>query len=259
MSNNFNSHTFSWKMNISLSVLGLLGVVSLMPVVEVMVVASSQELPVPMRIVKLAAFVQSSILLVAMVCLGAWLSPKVNLGAPIIQSIVHRQQAKVNVISIIKAGIAGGMLGGLLIVLISNIFHPMLPQSFVTAAQSLSLPFYTRLLYGGITEEILIRWGLMTFFVWAIFRVTQKVSCSPKNYHYIFGILVAAILFGLGHLPAAYALTNETSAALTIYIILGNASFGIVGGYLYWRKGLESAILAHMVAHVVMYTFEFTG
>jgi hypothetical protein len=257
MKNNVNNHAFSWKMNITLSVLGLLGVVSLMPVVEMMVTASAQDLPVPISIVQLASFVQSSILLVAMVCLGAWLSPKVNLGAPIVQSFVHGQQAKVDVTSIVKVGIAGGIFGGLLIVLISSLFYPMLPQSFVANAQSLSLPFYTKLLYSGITEEILIRWGLMTFFVWAIFRLTQKESKSPKNYHYVFGILVTAILFGLGHLPAAYAMTNETNVALTTYILLGNASFGIVAGYLYWRKGLESAIVAHMVAHAVMFTFEY--
>jgi membrane protease YdiL (CAAX protease family) len=28
--------------------------------------------------------------------------------------------------------------------------------------------------------------------------------------------------------------------------------FGVIAGYLYWKKGLEAAIIAHMMAHVVM-------
>jgi membrane protease YdiL (CAAX protease family) len=33
---------------------------------------------------------------------------------------------------------------------------------------------------------------------------------------------------------------------------LGNSIFGIVAGFLYWRRGLEAAILAHMSAHLVL-------
>jgi hypothetical protein len=33
----------------------------------------------------------------------------------------------------------------------------------------------------------------------------------------------------------------------------------LIGGYLYWKKGLESAMIAHMLAHVVMLTAIFFG
>jgi len=35
------------------------------------------------------------------------------------------------------------------------------------------------------------------------------------------------------------------------FIVLANSFFGLVAGYLYWRKGLEAAIIAHMSAHIV--------
>jgi len=42
--------------------------------------------------------------------------------------------------------------------------------------------------------------------------------------------------------------------ALILYVIGGNFIFGSIAGYLYWKKGLEAAMIAHMLAHVVMLT-----
>lgn len=56
----------------------------------------------------------------------------------------------------------------------------------------------------------------------------------------------------LGHLPVARVLSPTLTAPLVAYVIIANALFGVVAGYLYWRRGLESAVIAHMLAHVVM-------
>jgi len=44
------------------------------------------------------------------------------------------------------------------------------------------------------------------------------------------------------------------AVALILYVIGGNFIFGSIAGYLYWKKGLEAAMIAHMLAHVVMLT-----
>jgi membrane protease YdiL (CAAX protease family) len=36
-----------------------------------------------------------------------------------------------------------------------------------------------------------------------------------------------------------------------VYIVVANAAFGLVAGWTYWRKGLEAAIGAHSLAHVL--------
>jgi membrane protease YdiL (CAAX protease family) len=63
-------------------------------------------------------------------------------------------------------------------------------------------------------------------------------------------IIGSAILFGVGHLPAATAMVGNLSAAAVGLIIGSNAAFGIVAGYLFWRWGLEAAMIAHVLAHV---------
>ena len=54
----------------------------------------------------------------------------------------------------------------------------------------------TRCLYGGIVEEIIFRFGLMSFFIWLLTQFTDQEILS----FWIANIL-ASILFALAHLP----------------------------------------------------------
>jgi hypothetical protein len=76
----------------------------------------------------------------------------------------------------IVPGLIGGLAGGIAISPGWLLWKPFLPPTFVTRAEQLnrSLPFPTRLLFGGITEELLLRWGVMTLLVWLWWRLLQK-------------------------------------------------------------------------------------
>ena len=128
---------------------------------------------------------------------------------------------------------------------------PLLPHDFVVRSAELNklLPLPTRLLYGGITEELLLRWGLMTLLAWAAWRLFQRGRGKPQARYFISAIIISAFLFGLGHLPFAFLLVPDASVVLILYVISGNFIFGLIAGYLYWKKGLESAMMAHMMPH----------
>jgi membrane protease YdiL (CAAX protease family) len=68
-----------------------------------------------------------------------------------------------------------------------------------------------------------------------------------------FAIAVSAFIFGAGHLPAAAALLGALDANVVAFVIGANTVFGLLFGYLFWRYGLESAMIAHALAHVVSY------
>ena len=121
------------------------------------------------------------------------------------------------------------------------------------------LPLPTRLLYGGLTEELLLRWGLMTLIVWTAWRLFQRGKGKPQTVCLIGAIIASSVIFGLGHLPIVFVLVPDASIALVLYVIVGNSCFGLIAGYLYWKNGLESAMIAHMLAHVVMLTAIFFG
>ena len=111
-------------------------------------------------------------------------------------------------------------------------------------------PLLTRLLYGGVTEELLTRWGLMSFFVWVAWRIARRPGAVPR-WCYWAGALVAALLFAAGHVPLLTHLVPGASAWLIAAVMIGNTVPGLIFGWLFWRRGLESAIIAHGAAHVL--------
>ena len=242
----------SIKPSILLFSLGFLGIVSIVPLIPQLLALQSAELPITVEVIQIVSVVQSSVLLLLMIWLGSIFSKKVGLSAPVIFALARSESAFKELKSQITPALIGGITGGIFILLFLGTLSSYLPTEFLSAGEKLIPPWYTKMLYGGITEELLIRWGLMSFFVWGIYRLTQKNGSDIRAHNYIIAIVASALIFGLGHLPVAFALSPEVTTPLVAYIILGNAIFGFIAGYLYWKRGLECAIGAHMIAHVTM-------
>jgi membrane protease YdiL (CAAX protease family) len=66
------------------------------------------------------------------------------------------------------------------------------------------------------------------------------------------GALVAALAFGAGHLPAAAHVWPLDAVVVTRTVLL-NTIAGLVFGWFYVRKGIESAMLSHFCADLVLH------
>ena len=66
------------------------------------------------------------------------------------------------------------------------------------------------------------------------------------------GIIISAVDFGLGHVPAIFLFLEAPTPLLIVYAVFVNSVFGVIAGWLYWKKGLEAAMFAHISAHVVL-------
>ena len=141
-------------------------------------------------------------------------------------------------------------------VLTAYLWSPYLSQEVLVLLGKFGkiLPLPTRQLYGGVTEELFLRWGLLTFLVWLFWRILRKGIGTPGPIVFITAIIISSLVFAAGHLPLAFFLVSEPTLALIGFVIVSNSLFGITAGVLYWKKGLESAILAHAIAHLVMLT-----
>lgn len=237
------------KLGIFLFGIGLIGVLSSLamdvPIPEEMQKMVS-ELFTPLQF-KLLSLINPIILLIIAVVIGTLLYDKVNFKLPIIESLFNKSKPT-ETTEILKYGIIGGLISGVLITLTAIAFNPILPTEFLEIGEKFKPPLITRFLYGGLTEEILIRFGIMTFFVWLLFKISGKLN--PIIYWV--GIVVSAVIFGFGHLPIVYTLIGTPTTELLLYIILGNTVGGMVFGWLYWTKGLETAMIGHIVAHIIM-------
>lgn len=94
----------------------------------------------------------------------------------------------------------------------------------------------------------------MTLLVWIAWRIFQRGRGTPRAIYFVSAIVISSIVFGLGHLPLASALEVNFTLPLVAFIVLANSLFGLIAGYLYWQKGLEAAIIAHMSTHIVLVT-----
>ena len=99
----------------------------------------------------------------------------------------------------------------------------------------------------------------MTLFVWAAWRLFQRARSEPGRIAFVGAILLSSFIFGLGHLPVAVLLLGQTTAGIALFVIIANSVFGVIAGYLYWKYGLESAVIAHMLTHVVLATASYAG
>jgi hypothetical protein len=107
-----------------------------------------------------------------------------------------------------------------------------------------------RFLYGGLAEEVLLRWGLMTLFVWVGWRLTGRPETPPDAVGWG-AVALAALLFGVGHLPAAATLGPLTPLFVARTVGL-NLVAGLLYGWLYLRESLEAAMLGHAATHVAL-------
>lgn len=223
---------------------------------------TTTETPTITPALKLLSLVQPALLLAVAVVVGIALAPRVGLSAPAAEALAAGRGFFKALQPQIVPGVIGGLLGGVSIVLISVLSKPfLLPDTIDRISRFIKvMPLPMRILYGGITEEVLLRWGFMTLIVWAAWRVLEKQRRVPSSACFVGGILFSALVFGAGHLPVAYALFSDVfSPALALFVVLANSAFGVIAGYLYWKRGLESAIIAHMFCHLVLASASAAG
>jgi hypothetical protein len=239
-----------------LAILGLIGTASLLTMdfpLPAEIEAALKESFTPAQI-KLLLLINPAILVIVAVIVGTILHQKVNVRVPIIEKWVGINKEPLDVAGIIKSGISGGIIAGIVVVLVVLLFKPMMLAEYEKLSQSLQLTLAARFLYGGITEEILLRFGLMTLIVW----LGAKVLKGTKPAAYWIGIVLAAVLFAIGHFPAVYGVIENPGIILLTYVFIGNTAGGLIFGWLFWKKGLESAFIAHVFIHVVLVIAEYT-
>lgn len=242
------------KLGLTLFILGLLGVLTMLTVTIPLDSFPKEVLEeISPEILKYLVLINPTILLLIAVVIGTLLYDKVGFSVPTISSILKIEKSKIKFNDQVKFGVLIGLCSGILITVMRLIFKSLIPQEFIDLGNKIDLTIIARFGYGGFTEELLMRFGFMTLIVWIIFKITK----NSGNSTYWIGIILAAILFAVGHFPVVFsAITNPTIALLT-YVLIANSIAGLFFGWLYWKKGLESAFVGHIFAHVAMIIGEF--
>lgn len=151
---------------------------------------------------------------------------------------------------LVLAGIAAGILVGLADHATRPLWQdphgltPALTDNWRLASLTVGI------LYGGVVEEITLRWGVMSLAVLLVWKALGRNTARPSANQIWIGIAIAAILFALGHLPALASSRAELTQALVFRTLFWNATLGLLFGVLFARHDLEAAMLAHAGFHV---------
>ena len=230
-----------------------LSAIAVMPYLMQLTPQAFANIRIPLPALIALQGIQALVLLGLLSLLGLRMGHRVGLGSPLLQAwLAHREAPGRHALKPLQA-IALGVVAAVLVLGASLVLDPLLPKPLHAIADPgagrSALNGLLASFYGGIAEELQLRLFLMTLLVWVLGMFGRR---QPRAAAYWTAIVVAAVLFGAGHLPAAAKLWGLTDIVVFRTIAL-NAIAGIAFGWLYWRRGIEMAMLGHFSADIVLH------
>ena len=182
---------------------------------------------------------------------GLRLGPALGLGAPLLIALFERRPgagAQLRRDAMLATGI--GLVIGAFLWALRLVLAPYLPAELPELGHRGVLGGLLVSISAAIGEEVWLRLGVMTLLAWLIRRAAGHADLRPAVAWAAIGI--AAFAFGLIHLPqlAAAGAASQAGMAATI---LGNMLVGTAFGWLYWKRSLIAAIIAHFAVDVVLH------
>lgn len=227
---------------------GTLATLAVLPYLMVLQADTFAEIPLPFPVLILAQSVQSMLVFSLMAFAGLRAAGSVGLKSLISDWLEGAQRAKLPT-KTLGLSLLGGFVLALGVAAIDPLFGLPMPEVAKPAIWKGALAS----LYGAIGEEVQLRLFLMSVLAWGLSKLGGKDSQGQvKAWPMATAMVLAALLFGLGHLPTAFAIW-EPSALVVARTVLLNAALGLPFGWLYWKYGLEHAMVAHFGADIALH------
>jgi membrane protease YdiL (CAAX protease family) len=219
------------------------------------------QLGMPLPVLIAIQTLQTALLFAIMIFGGLFFAGRVGLATPILDSMTRRESVADKVRAILPLSIILGVVATLVVLGLEVFyFQPAMMKELGDTAAALNLQTaqpaawkgFLASFYGGIAEEIQLRLFVMSLFVWLGKFISKTTAGKPTSIVFWIAIILAAVLFGLGHLPTTALLIPLTPLVITRAVVL-NGVIGVVCGWLFWKRGLESAMVAHFSADIVLH------
>jgi membrane protease YdiL (CAAX protease family) len=176
-----------------------------------------------------------------------WPPAELGLGTPANLALLSPSRRAVLPRTLLLAALAGVVT----VCLLGGIDHFFFNGSSIQRIRALgALPLSQRVAivaFSAVTEEVVYRLILASALSTGLFLAIRRVDHAAMISMW-FGIVTAALLFGLAHAANLAAVPHPYLRAIVI-----NGIAGLVLGALYWFQGLEAAVVAHLAADVTIY------
>lgn len=252
----------NWRVFLLLWIAAILSSIAILPYALELQgsMLESMDLPIPLPAVIALQIVQGAVFFAIVIFAGMFIARRVGLGTPILDAASRGESASDKLRAILPISIGLGVIAALLIIGIDLLLQPVLLKELGGTSNTLNSQNiqpaawkgFLAAFYGGIAEEILLRLLVMSLLAWLGTFVSKTQDGKPTSAVFWIANILAAVLFGLGHLPATEMIIPLTPLVITRAILL-NGIGGVIFGWLYWKRGLEAAMVAHFSADIVLH------
>jgi len=250
---------FNWKVFLTLWFASIVGTLAVLPYTLTLQASVLEKTltTVPLGVIITAQIIQAVVMFGVATALGLLLAKRIGLGAPILERFFAGEKISDHVKPFLLPAILFGIIVGFIIIGLDKfVFMPALQTELLQGGgdnvHTTPWQGFLASFYGGIDEEILLRLFLMSLLAWLGKFVSHTADGKPTVGVLWTANILAAVIFGLGHLPATAAMMTITPLVVIRAIVL-NGLGGIGFGYFYTKYGLESAMLSHFSADIILH------
>ncbi|MEK9199567.1 CPBP family intramembrane glutamic endopeptidase [Lysinibacillus halotolerans] len=211
-----------------------------------------KTIPIPIYILSMISSLQIAIFSFVLSFIGIKLARKVGFKLNIFDSFFSKEKTKIDLKSTLMAVGFGVITAFVLVGADQFYFQHNIEAIGKGQAETSVIGLLAGIFYGGVFEEIMLRLFFMSLLVWLMMKLFRRNQQSLSNSFFWIAIVIASLLFAAGHLPATVMVFGDLTVELIIRCFLLNGIGGIFFGYLYWKKGFEYAVLAHMFTHIAL-------
>lgn len=239
----------------SFALLALLSALGLAAAASLLLVPFETLVPTvgrPSLATRLLVAVPSLALVFVSAVVGCVLASKTGLRAPVLQALIDRRPWWPFVIGALPSVYIVAVAVSCLTILIDVVgLSPSVGRPpFASASLHGEMPLVTRVFYGGVAQEIVLRWGALSLAVLSLrwlFGV-DEVDDTVRWAALLSSALVLGLCFSLA-VPDAPGPNLASAAGQTVCF----GAFCAVLGWLALRHGLEAAVASHVLGVLVAF------
>ncbi len=248
--------SFPWKIYLIVLALALLAAVIKIPAVIFSIGAIGQ--PQDWMLISVMSVLQDIVpfgLIPAFT--GLLLVNRTGFDLPIIKALLARKPLGKMIKNEALVALISALILSVVAIIVLVLLKPAIQNDFASRGLSLSdfegrsqAPYWAMGLASfsaGTLEEIGFRLGLMSLVAFLGGLVWKDTAKRPTSSVIWTAILLVALLFGAVHVSNIAALGLPFTPSLIGYAVIGNLVPGIFFGWLYWKRGLETAIVTHII------------
>jgi len=202
----------------------------------------------------LLAAIQTAVIVIVCAAIGVYLGPKAGIRDEFLEGAVQGVWRGAELMLQLGAGALGGAICAIVWLLAYyGWLRRRMDSETIRISESVRrrLGLWVRVTSGGVVEEVIFRWGLLTFMVWGLVSLSLDQTLS-----FWIALIASGTLFGLAHLPG---LIQEGCKPTPLFVgsaVLGNLWVTLFCGLLLYNYGLIAAMVVHILFHVLWYPLE---